>query len=282
MKFLIRSIFSGAILLCSAAGTAQAAGTPVIDSVRFTDKPCLKQGARVTVTGKNLELTSNKIPTLYLTNSTNNRTVTTNHVAKLNFSSQPTATRMAASIPKTVRLTAQGTYYMVVYTMANHGGVWVGKLSNFYKVTGCAKNSIAPSRQGMDLKNPSPKISATTLPPNTKLAAGKSNLTPVITGYKYDGKCVKKGASFKVLGKNFGVNQHRSGKGVAFGGNGLHLDLRTESWNNNIIVVRLQNDSRIDTSKYYYTGIETTQPKRWLSNINKFVAICKDGGNIKK
>jgi len=93
---------------------------------------------------------------------------------------------------------------------------------------------------------------------------------PVITGYKE--KCGVKGRMLTILGRNF---SSRSGKGVALGGHGIHVDLIIISWSDTRIVVRIPNDPRIEDGQRYYTGLEKADHSRWLSNISKNITICK-------
>jgi len=99
---------------------------------------------------------------------------------------------------------------------------------------------------------------------------------PEITGYRMPGPrgaCVPKGAKFWILGRNFGS---RSGKGVALGGHGIHVDLPVISWAGTRILATLPNDPRIQEGQWYYTGVERTDPHGgWLSNISKNITVCR-------
>ena len=96
---------------------------------------------------------------------------------------------------------------------------------------------------------------------------------PEITGYKMPGPsaCVPKGSRFTILGRHFGS---QTGKGIALGGHGIHVDLAVSSWSDSQIVAILPNDPRIQENQWYYTGIEKASPKQWLSNISKNITIC--------
>ncbi len=96
---------------------------------------------------------------------------------------------------------------------------------------------------------------------------------PVITGYRFDGRCVKKGERFTIIGRNFGAH---SGKGVALGGHGIHVDLPVHSWNPNRILATLPDDTRIQGNEWYYTGVERADHGAWLSNISERLTVCAD------
>ena len=93
---------------------------------------------------------------------------------------------------------------------------------------------------------------------------------PVITGYGE--KCGMKGGRLTILGRNFGS---RSGKGIALGGHGIHVDLIVVSWSDSKIIAKIPDDPRIQEGQWYYTGIEKADHSAWLSNINKNITICK-------
>jgi CARDB len=96
-------------------------------------------------------------------------------------------------------------------------------------------------------------------------AAGK----PEITAYRE--KCGAKGSNVTILGKNFGT---QTGKGVALGGHGIHVDLPVVSWNANMIIAKIPNDPKIQEGQWYYIGIERADHGEWLSNIDKNITIC--------
>jgi hypothetical protein len=94
---------------------------------------------------------------------------------------------------------------------------------------------------------------------------------PSVSGFTPAGTCIGKGSTLTVQGSNFGT---ASGKGVALGGNGIHVDLPVASWSNTSIVVTIPNDSRIEGGKTYYIGIEKVDHSQWLSNINRTIQMC--------
>lgn len=110
-----------------------------------------------------------------------------------------------------------------------------------------------------------PKI--TTTAPTATIAA----LPPKIAGFQPAGACVNKGSSLSVQGSSFGSP---SGRGVALGGQGIHVDLPVSSWSSASIGVTIPNDSRIQGGKWYYIGIEKADHSQWLSNIDKTITIC--------
>lgn len=97
---------------------------------------------------------------------------------------------------------------------------------------------------------------------------------PEITGYKMpgpNGTCVPKGTHFTILGRHFGS---QIGKGIALGGHGISVDLQAKAWSNSHIVAFLPYDRRIQENQWYYTGIQLTNPRQWLSNISKNITVC--------
>jgi hypothetical protein len=94
---------------------------------------------------------------------------------------------------------------------------------------------------------------------------------PYISGHAPAG-CVEKGRKFTVLGKSFGSSK---GKSVAVAGKGIHVDLRLSGWSDRRITLVLPDDARIVEGKSYFIGVEKTDHRTWLSNIDKHVAICR-------
>jgi hypothetical protein len=90
-----------------------------------------------------------------------------------------------------------------------------------------------------------------------------------ITGYAET--CIRKAAELTIRGNNFGS---QAGKGVALGGHGIHVNLTVLSWSDGAVRVRVPDDPRIAEGRSYYTGIQTADGGRWLSNINKGLPVC--------
>jgi minor extracellular protease Epr len=122
-------------------------------------------------------------------------------------------------------------------------------------------------------------IAATTISPTTTLSPTTIKptaivvLPPTISGFSPAGTCVSKGSTVTVQGSGFGA---QTGKGVALGGNGIHVDLSIASWNTTAINVVIPNDSRIQGNSVYYIGIEKADHSQWLSNISKTVTTCNN------
>lgn len=93
---------------------------------------------------------------------------------------------------------------------------------------------------------------------------------PIISGFT-PATCISKGGSVTIQGKHFG---NQSGKGVALGGHGIHVDAQILSWSDASITVRIPNDPKIQLNQWYYLGIEQANHGKWLSNINKNITIC--------
>lgn len=98
--------------------------------------------------------------------------------------------------------------------------------------------------------------------------------TPSVSGFSPAGTCINKGSALTVQGSGFGTS---SGKGIALGGNGIHVDLSVSSWGNTSIGVTIPNDSRIQGNTTYYIGVEKADHSQWLSNINRTIVICSGG-----
>jgi len=118
-------------------------------------------------------------------------------------------------------------------------------------------------------------------PCNTLFAAEKSknniiNKTlggkPAVVISGYDQKtCYVSGQKIIITGAGFG---DKKGKGIAIGGNGIHVDVKNIlRWSNTQISAILPSDSRIQ-AKRYYIGIEQDNHSKWLSNINKSFLFC--------
>ncbi len=115
------------------------------------------------------------------------------------------------------------------------------------------------------------KVAPTTLQSPTTLTAPITvTATPQVTGFQPTG-CVGKGARVTIQGNNFGT---QTGKAVALGGSGIHVDLAVSSWGASSIVGTIPNDGRIQAGQWYYIGLEKTGHSGWLSNIDKTVTIC--------
>ncbi len=94
---------------------------------------------------------------------------------------------------------------------------------------------------------------------------------PAISSLQHGGSCVAKGGGVTVLGSNFGT---QSGRSVALGGGGLHIDLPVASWGSTSIAVTIPNNPSIKAGASYYIGIEKSDHSQWLSNINRTIPIC--------
>lgn len=94
---------------------------------------------------------------------------------------------------------------------------------------------------------------------------------PVVTAIQPAGSCINKGTSITVQGRNFGAP---SGKSVALGGQGIHVDLPVSSWSGTSISATLPNDARIQAGKPYYIGVEKADHSQWLSNIDRSITVC--------
>src|SRR5688572_9189575 len=90
--------------------------------------------------------------------------------------------------------------------------------------------------------------------------------TPTVSGFTPSGSCVSKGSSLTVQGSGFGTS---SGKGIALGGSGIHVDLPVSSWTSTNIATTIPNDPKIQGGQWYYIGVEKADHSGWLSNINK-------------
>lgn len=95
--------------------------------------------------------------------------------------------------------------------------------------------------------------------------------TPVITGYSPLG-CISPGDRLNIVGRGFGVAS--GARGVALGGQGLHVDLPVTGWNDTAIQVNIPADPRIQGGQWYYAGVERADHGQWLSNIDRNFQIC--------
>lgn len=95
--------------------------------------------------------------------------------------------------------------------------------------------------------------------------------TPVITGYSPLG-CISPGNRLNIVGRGFGAAP--GARGVALGGQGIHVDLPVTGWNDTAIQVNIPADSRIQGGQWYYAGVERTDHGQWLSNIDRNFQIC--------
>ena len=94
---------------------------------------------------------------------------------------------------------------------------------------------------------------------------------PFVAGFQPQG-CVRKNSSVMILGREFGS---QTGKGVALGGHGIHVDLVVTTWGETQIKVTLPNDPRIQEGQWYYIGVEKAGHTGWLSNIDKTITVCR-------
>lgn len=137
------------------------------------------------------------------------------------------------------------------------------------RIAGLLFLGLSVSTQAADVSTL--RVAPTTLQSPTTLTAPITlTATPQVTGFQPSG-CVGKGATVTVLGKNFGT---QTGKAVALGGSGIHVDLAVSSWAASSIVATIPNDTRIQAGQWYYIGVEKTGHSGWLSNIDKNVTIC--------
>lgn len=98
---------------------------------------------------------------------------------------------------------------------------------------------------------------------------------PVVTAIQPAGSCINKGTGIAVQGRNFGT---AGGKGIALGGQGIHVDLPVSSWSSGNISVTLPDDARIQAGKPYYIGVEKADHSQWLSNIDRSIIVCASPG----
>lgn len=108
--------------------------------------------------------------------------------------------------------------------------------------------------------------------PTIQVAPSVVVAVPTISGLQPTGACVNKGATVIVQGKNFGT---ASGRSVALGGQGIHVDLAVSSWSTTSIAATIPNDPKIAGGKWYYIGIEKSDHSQWLSNIDRTITICE-------
>ena len=94
---------------------------------------------------------------------------------------------------------------------------------------------------------------------------------PFVAGFQPEG-CIRKNSALSILGREFGS---QTGKGVALGGHGIHVDLVVTTWGETRIKVTLPNDPRIQEGQWYYIGVEKAGHIGWLSNIDKTITVCR-------
>lgn len=100
---------------------------------------------------------------------------------------------------------------------------------------------------------------------------------PVITGLSYSGNCVKKNATFSILGRNFAA---QPGKGIGLlvpasvpGGGHVHINVLL--WTDQKITARLpSNDPKVKGGGRYRVGVELKSSHSWLSNATKSFTVC--------
>lgn len=90
------------------------------------------------------------------------------------------------------------------------------------------------------------------------------------------GSCSQPGGIISINGSGFGS---ASGKGVALGGNGQHVDLQVQSWSENRIGARIPSGRGLKPGRRYYVGVERSDHSAWLSNISVSLLICANGGS---
>lgn len=142
--------------------------------------------------------------------------------------------------------------------------------SSKVRIAGTFFLGLSVSVQAADLST-SLKVSPTTVQsPSTLTAPITYTAAPQVTGFAPTG-CIGKGGTVTIQGKNFGT---QTGKAVALGGSGIHVDLTVSSWGASSIMATVPNDSRIQGGQWYYIGVEKSSHGGWLSNIDKTVTIC--------
>jgi hypothetical protein len=140
-----------------------------------------------------------------------------------------------------------------------------------WRVVGALLLGLSVSVQAAEL-SPLLQIAPTSTlqTPTTLTAPITVTAIPQVTGFQPSG-CVGKGATVTIQGKNFGL---QTGKAVALGGSGIHVDLAVSSWSASSIAAAIPNDTKIQAGQWYYIGVEKTGHAGWLSNIDKTVTIC--------
>jgi hypothetical protein len=136
-------------------------------------------------------------------------------------------------------------------------GIWLALVSMASPAADLKTVQLAPI---------APKVPTIQVAPSVVVAV------PTISGLQPTGACVNKGATVIVQGKNFGT---ASGRSVALGGQGIHVDLAVSSWSTTSIAATIPNDPKIAGGKWYYIGIEKSDHSQWLSNIDRTITICE-------
>jgi hypothetical protein len=114
---------------------------------------------------------------------------------------------------------------------------------------------------------PAQTDSRTALPP---LKAPANSVRPYIDGYDV-ADCAEPGQVVTVLGRHLAPRGNRR---AALGGRELHIDLAAGRWQEHALTVTLPRDRRIEPGARYFIGIEGEQHGRWVSNVDRFLAIC--------
>ena len=94
---------------------------------------------------------------------------------------------------------------------------------------------------------------------------------PVITSVSPK-TCISPRGHIIVQGRNFASN---SGRALAAGGHGVHVDLEIVRWSTTAIYAKIPAASSLQAGRFYYVGIEVAGHKKWLSNINLGFTLCK-------
>jgi Subtilase family len=102
---------------------------------------------------------------------------------------------------------------------------------------------------------------------------------PRITGYSPVG-CIGKGTVLNIVGSGFGATP--GARGVALGGQGIHVDLPVEAWSDTRLRVRLPEIPKIQAGQWYYAGVEQNDHSRWLSNIDRNFQVCEGGAVLSR
>lgn len=95
-------------------------------------------------------------------------------------------------------------------------------------------------------------------------------LAPVISGVTPTA-CIKPGDRLTLKGQYFGDG---SGRGVALGGHGRHVDARILRWQDRLIELEVPRGAPLEGSKRYYIAIEKADHTAWLSKLDHYVTVC--------
>lgn len=124
---------------------------------------------------------------------------------------------------------------------------------------------------------PDPGAALAQTDPRPAIPASKAPSTsvrPRIDGYDV-ADCAEPGQVVTVLGRHLAPRGKRR---PVLGGGGLHIDLAAVRWQEDALAVTLPRDRRIEPGSRYFIGIEDERHGRFVSNVDRFLAICAAGG----